>query len=113
MRGDTCHVGRSVPRMDHMDAMADPGTDRVDDNGGRETDKIDRALGAELRGWRNKRGKSQEELASIANMDKKTVGRLERGERPMTMTQLYKLCQALDVKPSQLIDAVEREIGID
>lgn len=77
-----------------------------------ETSAIDIALGAELRGLRAKRSLSQEQLAQMAGMNKKTVQRLEAGARPMDIAQLYQLCRALGVKPSTLIDAMEKEIGI-
>ncbi|MEV0031385.1 helix-turn-helix transcriptional regulator [Nocardia sp. NPDC050793] len=78
-----------------------------------EAKRIDIALGAELRGLRSKRGLSQDELAKASGISKRTIVRLESGERPMGMDQLYKLCRALRIKPSQLINAVEAEVGIE
>lgn len=97
--------------MVHMDAQADPNTKRVD-NTAEEAKVIDRALGAELRGLRSKRGLSQDQLAERSGIGKRTIIRLESGERPMSMDQLYKICRALDVRPSVLLNAMENEIGI-
>lgn len=94
--------------------MADSNTDRVDDD---DTDlearRIDRALGIELRRWRGHRDMTQDDLADAAKVSKRTVIRLERGERPMNVTQLYKLCKALGIRPSQLLNAVDTEVGIE
>lgn len=98
--------------MAHMDAMADPTSRRVDDEIDLETERIDRALGAELRGLRNKRGYSQEELAKAAGIGKRTLIRIEAGERSMNVGQLYKICRALGIKPSALTNAAEVELGI-
>ncbi len=104
------HLGTKIARMD---AMADPNARRVDEEIDLETKRLDLALGAELRGLRSKRGLSQDELAKTSGIGKRTLVRIEQGERAMTTTQLYKICRALGIKPSRLIDAVEVEIGID
>lgn len=104
---------RMVTRMDGMDAMADSSADRVDDDGiDIEARRIDRAIGIELRRWRSHRKLTQDDLAEAAEISKRTVIRLERGERPMSVAQLYRICRALEIKPSDLLSAVEGEIGI-
>jgi len=95
-----------------MDAMADPTPKRVDEDTALEIERINRALGAELRGLRNKRGLSQDELAKAAKIGKRTLVRIEQGERSMSVGQLYQICRALGIKPSKLTDAAEVELGI-
>jgi transcriptional regulator with XRE-family HTH domain len=94
-------------RMDLNEAAA---TDADDIS--QEAQEIDKALGAEVRGIRNKRGMTQTDLAKAAGIGKRTLIRIELGERPMDMRQLYQICRALRVKPSTIIDAMESEIGI-
>ncbi|WP_175648047.1 helix-turn-helix domain-containing protein [Nocardia donostiensis] len=77
-----------------------------------EETKLDAALGAEVRALRARRGWSQEVLAEHAGYNKKTITRLERGERAMTMAQLYKICKVFGVRPSELVTAAEKEVGI-
>ncbi|MGW2662812.1 helix-turn-helix domain-containing protein [Nocardia tengchongensis] len=95
-----------------MNETVDAASSQVD-AADEDTKRIDAALGAELRGLRAKRGMTQQALADAANMNKKTVQRLESGERPMTMSQLYRFCRVLGVKPSQLVNAMETEVGIE
>lgn len=98
--------------MARMDAMADPTPTRVDEDTALELERINRALGAELRGLRNKRGLSQDELAKAAGIGKRTLVRIEQGERSMNVGQLYQVCRALGIKPSVLTKAAEVELGI-
>ncbi|KZM70786.1 helix-turn-helix transcriptional regulator [Nocardia terpenica] len=77
-----------------------------------ETAQVNKAVGIELRVLRTRRGWNQEQLAEAIGVDKKTIGRLERGDRSMTMGQMYRICKAFGIKPSQLVGSVEREIGI-
>lgn len=62
---------------------------------------------------RARRGWSQEVLAEKTGYNKKTITRLERGERAMTMAQLYKICTAFGIRPSRLVTAAEQEVGIE
>ncbi|MFD4459805.1 helix-turn-helix domain-containing protein [Nocardia sp. NPDC058480] len=77
-----------------------------------EAKRVNLALAATLRGLRARRRMTQEALADAANMNKKTVQRLEAGERAMTINQLYRLSRALGVKPSEFVTDIESEIGI-
>lgn len=106
-----CFSARLGTKMVHMNAPADPGTSGIDD-AAREEKDIDVALGAEVRGLRSKRGLSQEQLGALSGIGKRTLIRLEAGERAMSMPQLYKICIALGIKPSTLINAMESELGI-
>lgn len=75
---------------------------------------INAAIGDEIRALRSRRRWSQDDLAQAIGVDKKTVGRLERGERSMTVTLLYKLCKVFGIMPSDLIgETVDAEISIE
>ena len=60
------------------------------------------ALGEALRARRKALGVSQEQLALLAGVDRAYVGGVERGEHNLTIMTLGQLCEALEVKPSQL-----------
>lgn len=55
------------------------------------------ALGLRLRAQRLKKQFSQEELASITELHRTYVGSVERGERNISILNLYKISHALDV----------------
>jgi transcriptional regulator with XRE-family HTH domain len=49
---------------------------------------------------------SQEALADSSGLDRSHLGRIERGERNLTLMNLMRVAEALDVRASQiLIDA--------
>jgi transcriptional regulator with XRE-family HTH domain len=60
------------------------------------------ALGEAIRQARKEGGLSQEGLALAAGVDRAFMSALERGQRNVTMTNLLKVCRALDERPSEL-----------
>lgn len=70
------------------------------------------ALGGELRGIRGKRRLTQDQLAELTGIGKRTLVRIEVGDAPVRLEQIYRLCKALGVLPSTVIDAAEKEINI-
>jgi DNA-binding XRE family transcriptional regulator len=62
------------------------------------------ALGAEIRQARAGIGLSQEALAVDAGLDRSYVGGIERGEHNLTIMNLIKISQALQVKASYLLE---------
>jgi transcriptional regulator with XRE-family HTH domain len=51
---------------------------------------------------------SQEELADLADIHRTYVSQIERGLKMPTLAILFKIAQALKVKPSELIKEIER-----
>ena len=76
--------------------MADPRSDRHE------------AFGAALRERRIRIGLSQEELAEVADLDRTYVSGVERGERNPSLTNIYKLCDALATTLPRLAARAER-----
>jgi transcriptional regulator with XRE-family HTH domain len=74
-------------------------------------EKIPAAFGRVLREQRERRDLSQESLALSANVDRTFVSQIERGVRQPSISTLWKLAQALDVKPSALLSRVENLSG--
>lgn len=59
-------------------------------------------FGQKVREERQKTGLSQEELAAKAGVHRTYVGMIERGEKNITLTNIHKVAQALDITISEL-----------
>ena len=68
------------------------------------------AFGKVLRRLRIELGLSQEALALSAELQRNYISLMELGQNQPTITTIFKLADALDIKPSMLIDLVEKEI---
>lgn len=67
-------------------------------------------FGTILREIRTKRGISQEKLAEFCELDRTYISLLERGLRQPTLTTIFKLSEALEILPSELIGITEKRI---
>ena len=65
-------------------------------------------FGQVLREAREATGLSQERFAHTVGMDRTTISLLERGKQSPTVETVWRLCEHLDVKPSELLARVER-----
>lgn len=61
-------------------------------------------FGGRLREIRHQRDLSQEELASLAGIDRTYVGGVERGERNLSVLNVKKLSDALGISVKDLFD---------
>jgi transcriptional regulator with XRE-family HTH domain len=68
------------------------------------------AFGRVLRRLRQKKGLTQEVLGLEADLRRTFVSILELGQQQPTLTTILKLAKVLEVKPSRILDLVEREI---
>lgn len=70
-----------------------------------KTDKDQRlkALGQAIRGRREELEISQEALADAAQMDRAHMGKIERGERNVTLLNLLKIATALHCQASKIM----------
>jgi transcriptional regulator with XRE-family HTH domain len=71
-------------------------------------DPIGVVFGTTVRRLRERRGWTQEQLAEAAEMSATYVGFVERGENVPTLTILFRLADALEVTPAELIDDAAR-----
>jgi transcriptional regulator with XRE-family HTH domain len=69
--------------------------------------ELETALSTILKEKRNHIGISQEELAHRCNIDRTYISMIERGKRKPTLNILFKICDALYIKPSAFIKEVE------
>lgn len=68
-------------------------------------------VGKVIAEFRNKSGLSQEVLSGLADIGRSHLSAIERGERKPTLETLYRISNALDVKMSTIIQAVEAELN--
>jgi transcriptional regulator with XRE-family HTH domain len=61
-----------------------------------------RAFGDRVRELRKGRGLSQEQLGHVAGLDRTYIGGVERGERNISLDNIWLLADALNVSPSDL-----------
>jgi transcriptional regulator with XRE-family HTH domain len=71
-------------------------------------DPIGVVFGATVRRLRERHGWTQEQLAELAEMSATYVGFVERGENVPTLTIIFRLADALEVTPAELIDDAAR-----
>jgi DNA-binding XRE family transcriptional regulator len=64
-------------------------------------------LGEELRGARERAGLTQEELSFRAGFSRPYISQLERDLKSPTVAALFRICDALEIKASDLIGRVE------
>lgn len=61
------------------------------------------ALGEAIRSRRQHLGMSQEALAYVSGVDRSHMGKIERGERNVTLLNIDRIAKALNAKPSELL----------
>jgi len=67
--------------------------------------QIQRKFGDRVREIRKQKGLSQESLALACDLDRSYIGGVERGERNISLINIYKIAEALGVKAKELFDA--------
>ncbi len=68
------------------------------------------AVGKVIARFRKQSGISQEVLSGLADIGRSHLSAIERGQRKPTLETLYRICTALDVKMSIVIQQIESEI---
>ena len=61
---------------------------------------------------RTEKGISQERLAEYCDLDRTYISLLERGQWQPTITTVFKIAQALEIKASVLISILEKELPV-
>lgn len=61
-------------------------------------------FGLAVRKHRNNRNLTQEELASLCDLDRTYIGSIERGERNVSLVNIHKIASALDIKVKELFE---------
>ena len=63
-------------------------------------------VGFNLRKFRERMGISQEELADRCGLHRTYVGSVERGERNISLDNIVRLANALNISPGQLLEGL-------
>ncbi len=66
------------------------------------------AFGRQVRAQREALGYSQEELAEMAQLHRTYIGGVERGERNISLLNIWQVAEALSVSPSTFFPTVEK-----
>jgi len=69
---------------------------------------IQTAFGLSVRACRKRLGLSQEELAAISGLHRTYIGSVERGERNVTLQNIFVLAHSLRTSASDLIIETEK-----
>lgn len=75
--------------------------------GKRDSDGLLQQLGIVIRARRSELGLSQEALADAAGIDRSHMGKIERGERNVSVLNLCRIAGALGSEPSALLLAAK------
>ncbi len=67
-------------------------------------------VGKVIQYYREKRGVPQEVLSSFADIGRTHLSAIERGIRKPTLETFYRISEALGIKASELMKAIEYEI---
>lgn len=69
---------------------------------------LQRAVGRNLRRYRQERGLSQEAFAELVGVHRTYMGGLERGERNLTLRSVERISARIDVTPLNLMRSDEQ-----
>lgn len=67
-------------------------------------------VGRVIQRFREEKGLSQEVLSGFADIGRTHLSAIERGTRKPTLETFYRVCEAMDVRPSALLRAIEDEV---
>lgn len=67
-------------------------------------ENIKKKFGSRVRQIRQNLGLSQEELAHLCNLDRSYIGGVERGERNISLVNIHKVADALNISPREFFN---------
>lgn len=73
--------------------------------------ELQRAVGQNLRAYRERRGLSQEAFADLLGVHRTYMGGIERGERNLTLKTLERIAERTGVSPRELLADPARPAG--
>ncbi len=69
-------------------------------------------LGRRIRNQRHALGLSQEALAQVCGLHWTFIGQVERGRRNLSLHNLLKLADALQIDPSELVSGLHSPVAV-
>lgn len=67
-------------------------------------------VGKVIRQFREEKQKSQELLSGFAGIGRTHLSAIERGERKPTLETFFRIAEAMEIRPSVLMAAIEKEL---
>ena len=67
-------------------------------------------VGKVIQEFREKKNLSQEVVSGLADIGRTHLSAIERGVRKPTLETFFKICDAMDVKPSVVIKEIETRL---
>ena len=67
-------------------------------------------VGRVIQRFREEKGQSQELTSGLAGIGRTHLSAIERGERKPTLETFYRIGEALSIRPSVILAAIEAEI---
>ena len=68
-------------------------------------------IGRVIREYRESRGFSQEVISGLADIGRTHLSAIERGVRKPTLETFFRIAEAMEIEPSQLMRLIEDAIG--
>jgi len=68
---------------------------------------IKKLFGSAIREYRTKKGLSHEDLAELCGLHRTYISDVERGERNVSLVNIQKICEALDVKIYKIFERLK------
>lgn len=69
-----------------------------------------KVIGRVIQRCREERRQSQELVSGLAGIGRTHLSAIERGERRPTMDTFYRIAEAMNIRPSALLAAIEQEL---
>lgn len=67
-------------------------------------------VGRVIQRLREKKGRSQELVSGFAGIGRTHLSAIERGERKPTLETFFKIAEALEMRPSEIMAEIEEEL---
>lgn len=69
--------------------------------------KQTKLVASRIKELRLKKELSQDALATLAGIDRKTINRIENGHFSPSLDTFLRICRALSIKPTQLLEGIK------
>jgi|GEM_PF-1580360 len=88
------------------------GSTKSQPRGSRKAPDPQEVFGEIIRERRTARELSQREFTALTDLERSTIAYIELGKRQPTLATIMELARALEVLPSELLQEMERRLGL-
>lgn len=71
--------------------------------------EIKKKFGKTLRSLRLQKSISQEKLAELSNLHRTYISEVERGNRNISIVNIFRICASLEIDPASFFDEMQKE----